>query len=68
LHFPEARLRIPLIVACGIAAERLGSTAALEVVLEEGGNSLDASLSNWSFVFVYILLLKRAKTKQNGRR
>ena len=39
-----ARLRVSLIVACGIAAGQVEFKAALEEVLE--GRSLDASLSN----------------------
>jgi len=35
-----------LIVACGIAAERLAFTAGFEAVLENEGKSLDAPLIN----------------------
>ena len=44
LGIPSARLRVSLIVACGIAAGQVEFEAALEEVLE--GRSLDASLSN----------------------
>ena len=40
------RLRISLIVACGIASERLALTARFEAVLDNEGKRLDASLSN----------------------
>ena len=40
------RLRISLIVACGIASERLALTAGFEAVLDNEGKRLDASLSN----------------------
>ena len=39
------RLRISLIVACGIASERLALTAGFEAVLDNEGKRLDASLS-----------------------
>ena len=47
MYFPEAfpqheRLRGSLIVACGIAAERLAFTAGFEAVVEDEGTSLDA--------------------------
>ena len=40
------RLRISLIVACGIASERLALTAGFEAALGGEEKSLDASLSN----------------------
>ena len=57
------RLRISLIVACGIASERLALTARFEAVLDNEGKRLDASLSNSirHSIFGYIW-------KQNGRR
>ena len=45
MYFPSARLRVSLIVACGIAAERLEFTAGFEVVLEDEHKSPDASLN-----------------------
>ena len=41
---PSERLRVSVIVACGIAAERLEFTAGFEVVL--GDEDIDASLNN----------------------
>jgi len=43
---PSARLKISLIITCGIAAEQLAFTAGFEAVLEDEGESLDAWLSN----------------------
>ena len=40
----SARLRVSLVVACGIAAERLELTAGFEEVLEDEDKNLDTSL------------------------
>ena len=66
----SARLRVSLIVACGIAAERLAFTAGFEAVVEDEGTSLDASRSNSDtlpLVSLRLFTYDKSKSK-HGRR
>ena len=65
LSIPWARLRVSLIVACGIAAGRVEIEAALEEVLED--RSLDASLSN-SLTLPFIPSSTLSTADKNGSR
>ena len=65
LGIPWARLRVLLIVACGIAAGQVEFEAALEEVLED--RSLDASLSN-SLTLPFVPSSTLSTADKNGSR
>ena len=70
---PSARLRVSLMVACGIVDERLEFPVGFEVVIEGEVKSLDASPSNSDTrplipSSIFTADKNRVKTKQNGHR